>query len=265
MPLAEDVEVLRAELGIEAGLPLATVVAKAIEHLGLGSELKGQTLVQKVEACMSTLGRASAPVLRVMAEVRTLEEQTWPIVEYLPRSSFTASSTFAGCEGGSYPPHMCRFSSHLCWSPAYPRDRQTIRKIGSGRTMAIQRTEIPWLNLDLTASYPIYAVGTKGNAYMPQRGEWVTKFEVQLSQDGLEWHAGHVFEGNTDATSEVVSRFAQPEMARYVRFHPKEYKYSSPCIRVEVYTSAEAAAALRTLADLAPAREAESGGCCLVM
>ena len=34
-------------------------------------------------------------------------------------------------------------------------------------------------------------------------------------------------------------------MARYVRFHPKEYKYSSPCMRVEVYTSAEAVAALR--------------------
>ena len=183
------------------------------------------------------------------------------LVEYLPKTSFTASSQF---EPRSYPPHRSRLSSgppNGCWCPKCPNDDLRGWSEENPRT-----TNTPWLQLDLTEICPIYAFGTKGNAYLPQRGEWVTKFTVELSQDGKTWHVAkpvspyseassdflphlphfpeNTFCGNTDPTTEVVNRLAEPEMAQYVRFHVKEYK-RKPCLRVEVYSSAEAEKALQ--------------------
>jgi len=57
--------------------------------------------------------------------------------------------------------------------------------------------------------------------------------------------------------------FLEPVMVRYVRFHPKEYKYSSPCLRVEVYTSAAAVESAKAAAGQAVA--VNSARCCSLM
>jgi len=60
MSLSEKVEVLRVQLGLKQGLPLAEVVLQAVQQLGLGAEVGGLNLVQKVDACLSMLSLPAA-------------------------------------------------------------------------------------------------------------------------------------------------------------------------------------------------------------
>ena len=59
--LAENAELLRVQLGFAEGLTVAEIVSRASDELGLSHELKGLTLIQKCEACLSTLGASPVP------------------------------------------------------------------------------------------------------------------------------------------------------------------------------------------------------------
>ena len=60
--LVEKASHVRTQLGLPGDLPLHKVVEEAVEQLGLGARVEGQTLVQKMDACLDALGvSASAP------------------------------------------------------------------------------------------------------------------------------------------------------------------------------------------------------------
>lgn len=79
MSLVETVETLRVELNLEADRPLVETVDKACEQLGLTSELKGQTIVAKADACLQTLGKPAVTMGAVVtAEVIGPAGASWP-------------------------------------------------------------------------------------------------------------------------------------------------------------------------------------------
>jgi hypothetical protein len=51
--LQQKAETLRAQLGLDAGLPIADIVVQAISQLGLESEVKALTMVEKVDRCLT--------------------------------------------------------------------------------------------------------------------------------------------------------------------------------------------------------------------
>lgn len=83
MSLADKADRLRAELGLEAG-PIIAIIEQASTQLGLDAELRGMSLVDKADACMSQLGAsmmapmATVPV--VAAEVVPMAVPIAPIV-----------------------------------------------------------------------------------------------------------------------------------------------------------------------------------------
>ena len=58
--LAQKVDTLREQLGLVDGLSLAESVNVAVFQLGLADKVKGFNLVQKADACLTTLGTPSA-------------------------------------------------------------------------------------------------------------------------------------------------------------------------------------------------------------
>lgn len=58
MSLSQNVNALKNSLGINAEMPLHEAVDRAVIELGLASEIKGLTLVDKVNACMAAAGIA---------------------------------------------------------------------------------------------------------------------------------------------------------------------------------------------------------------
>ncbi len=74
---------------------------------------------------------------------------------------------------------------------------------------------------------------------LPSGGQWVTKYKVQHSLDGLTWHAadgGRIFDANTDRDTVVEHRFANPFVASIIRLEPIE-AHTSVSMRCEVYFS----------------------------
>ena len=51
-----EVETIRAQLGLPAGRPLVETVDKAVQELGLSEDVKGQNLVQTINACLNKMG-----------------------------------------------------------------------------------------------------------------------------------------------------------------------------------------------------------------
>ena len=58
--LAQKVDTIREQLGLVDGRPLAASVDEAVFQLGLADKVKGFNLIQKVDACLATLGTPSA-------------------------------------------------------------------------------------------------------------------------------------------------------------------------------------------------------------
>ena len=58
--LPQKVDTLREQLGLVDGRPLAASIDEAVFQLGLADKVKGFNLIQKVDACLATLGTPSA-------------------------------------------------------------------------------------------------------------------------------------------------------------------------------------------------------------
>lgn len=66
MPLTDTVETLRVELQLEAGATLIDTIDQACEQLGLTSELQGQGLLAKADACLQRLGKSAVTTEEVI-------------------------------------------------------------------------------------------------------------------------------------------------------------------------------------------------------
>eukprot|EP00808_Paulinella_micropora_P005887 g61390.t1 len=101
----------------------------------------------------------------------------------------------------------------------------------------------PSLTLDLGSEHLIFGLVTQGR---PDINQWVTKYWVQLSIDGLLYQAvenARLFTGNIDRNSRVMQGFSSPLIARYLRLRP---------CGVERWPSMRVAVLARPLAVLQP-------------
>ena len=58
MSLSDKAEVLREHLALGAGLSVTASVSKAVDELGIASEVEGLTMLQMADACLAKLGAA---------------------------------------------------------------------------------------------------------------------------------------------------------------------------------------------------------------
>lgn len=134
-----------------------------------------------------------------------------------PEESSRAYSSVYGnaAPGSGYA--RSKLGSYLSWTPTL-LDKE---KVDIGDYSA-------WMQMDLGSIQSVTSVITQGLNH-EQIEEWVTKFKVGTSIDGLTFTevpttlTDNVFIGNVDKSTQVVNAFDIAETARYVRIYPTEY------------------------------------------
>ncbi|KAM7452301.1 EGF-like repeat and discoidin I-like domain-containing protein 3 [Porites harrisoni] len=107
-----------------------------------------------------------------------------------------------------------------------------------------------WLQIDLGSKHEVTGLATQGrNGY----GQWVTKYKVQYSDNGVNFQyyiymeqgqtAIKEFVGNADQDTVVYYKLSHAIKARYIRFQPTAW-HSNISMRVEVYGCQECQDAL---------------------
>eukprot|EP00808_Paulinella_micropora_P022495 g53486.t1 len=90
-----------------------------------------------------------------------------------------------------------------------------------------------FMTIALGRSVHVSGLVTRGHAIKYQ---WVTKYKVKVSNDGVTYNDvdnGYVFTANTDRSSKVAISFAMPVPAKYVQIAPVEW-HDGICIRAAV-------------------------------
>ncbi|XP_071447163.1 hemocytin-like [Hetaerina americana] len=108
------------------------------------------------------------------------------------------------------------------WSPWFSNDKPFgLKKLTDVELI----TNIPRHVVDLVQQKQVTGVVIQGN---PRHKEWVTEFQVDWSNNGINWNAikdeGHllpkVFEGNSDSLSAKRVLFPHPVFAQYIKLVP---------------------------------------------
>eukprot|EP00057_Strongylocentrotus_purpuratus_P018206 XP_011672680.1 PREDICTED: lactadherin-like [Strongylocentrotus purpuratus] len=95
-----------------------------------------------------------------------------------------------------------------------------------------------WVKVELSEDTLVTGVITQGR---DSSDRWVTSFQFSYSRDDRNWtfaleeHCGvrKTYAGNFDSNTYVTTLFPEPVTARYVRFHPKTFRYRTS-MRFEV-------------------------------
>jgi len=87
--------------------------------------------------------------------------------------------------------------------------------------------------VDLTTSLMVTGVATQGRG--DSSSQWVEKYSIETSENGVEWINHGIFVGNFDSETICYSRIEHPVVARFVKLSVKEY-YGHPCLRWDVLT-----------------------------
>ncbi|CAK0892173.1 unnamed protein product, partial [Prorocentrum cordatum] len=92
-----------------------------------------------------------------------------------------------------------------------------------------------WMQMDLGAAKSVRAIVTQGRF---RSGQWVTSYQVSVSEDGKSWHdIGATFTGNKDRDTKVQGILPSCVSARYVRIKPLAWR-SHMSMRAGVLTCA---------------------------
>ncbi|XP_022796963.1 uncharacterized protein LOC111335346 [Stylophora pistillata] len=106
-----------------------------------------------------------------------------------------------------------------------------------------------WIQVDLTKYTVVKGIATQGrNGY----SQWVTKYKLQYSDDGVNFHyygesdqnPPKVFEGNKDTDSIVYHHLYPPIKARFIRLRPTEWSVHVS-LRMELYGCLDPSAKLQ--------------------
>jgi len=121
-----------------------------------------------------------------------------------------------------YDPPLERRSASSTHSPHGPggrmcQDGRLDSPWGTGWCAGSATSKTEWYQLALGEPTLVSGVVTMGRGEYDQ---WVTQFEVTTSLDGVGWTSRGIFNGNTDQTSQLKSRFKSAVVAKYVRIHP---------------------------------------------
>ena len=97
-------------------------------------------------------------------------------------------------------------------------------RVGSQSWCAAYNDKNQWIAVDLIEPQTVTAVQIQGRGN--GHNQWVKKFTVQYSVDGINWESvndGEEFKGSYDPHNKVLTRFTEPFRARTVRIHPTEW------------------------------------------
>lgn len=106
-----------------------------------------------------------------------------------------------------------------------------------------------WIQVDLRKYTVVKGIATQGrNGY----GQWVTKYKLQYSDDGVNFHyygqsdqsPPKVFEGNKDSDSIVYHHLYPPIKARFIRLRPTEWSVQIS-LRMELFGCLDPSARLQ--------------------
>ncbi|XP_066019015.1 uncharacterized protein [Pocillopora verrucosa] len=155
----------------------------------------------------------------------------------------TVCSTPLGMESGAIKDAQITASTQWDGNHDTSRARLNLKltgvKRGAWSTRVLDLKQ--WLQVDLGSYTTVTGVATQGrNA--PRLQQWVTKYRLQYSTDGVNFHfyiekgdnSFKVFSGNQDRDSIVYHKLARQITARYIRFIPVEWQ-SHISMRVEIY------------------------------
>ena len=89
----------------------------------------------------------------------------------------------------------------------------------------------PWIEVSFPENYLITGVSIQGSGDCNQ---YVTKFRVLYSNDGINYLNFSEFEGNSDNTTVVKRQFSIPVYAKYIRIQILEYQ-EHPSLRFDLH------------------------------
>ncbi|XP_068721032.1 uncharacterized protein [Montipora capricornis] len=147
-----------------------------------------------------------------------------------------------GMEFGAIKDTQIRASSEWDLNHAAIQGRLNFQKSGikQGAWSSRNNDKNQWLQIDLRQSYTkVTAVASQGRN---QASQWVTKYKLQYSNDGVTFRyykeqgrtVDKEFIANTDRDTIISHILNPPIMARYIRFRPVTW-HNHISMRVEVY------------------------------
>ncbi|XP_068676079.1 uncharacterized protein [Montipora foliosa] len=147
-----------------------------------------------------------------------------------------------GMEFGAIKDAQIQASSEWDLNHAAIQGRLNFQKsaIKRGAWSAKKNDKNQWLQIDLrTFYYEVRAVASQGRN---QDNQWVTKYKLQYSNDGVNFRyykeqgqtVDKEFTANSDQDSIIYHKLNPPIQARYIRFRPVTW-HSHISMRVEVY------------------------------
>jgi len=89
-----------------------------------------------------------------------------------------------------------------------------------------------YLQIDFTQEAHINQIAVQG--FDGDNAKYVSKYNVQWSNDNDFWHTTPSMKGNTNGYSIETRKLSTPIIARYVRINPSEWK-NGICMRIEFY------------------------------
>ncbi|PFX33163.1 Neuropilin-2 [Stylophora pistillata] len=148
-----------------------------------------------------------------------------------------------GMESGAIKDAQITASTQWDDNHAPQRARLNMKLTGVKRGAWLSRVKDlkQWLQVDLGSYTTVTGVATQGrNGHWPE--QWVTKYRLQYSNDGVNFHyykekednSFKLFDGNQDTDSIVYHKLARQITARYIRFIPVEWR-NHISMRLEIY------------------------------
>ncbi|XP_073259033.1 uncharacterized protein [Porites lutea] len=147
----------------------------------------------------------------------------------------------AGMESGAISDFQISASSQKTDSFAASRARLNVKVTGikQGGWSPLKDDLNQWLQVDLSSYTTVTRLATQGR---DGSDEWVTKFKLQYSVDGLIYHfykgrgesSSTIFDGNQDSNTIVYNKLNSPSTVRLVRLLPMEW-HNHICLRMEIY------------------------------
>eukprot|EP00937_MAST-01D_sp_MAST-1D-sp2_P000276 g276.t1 len=161
------------------------------------------------------------------------------------------------CESGSFTVGcgcgLCRIGHHKDTSEAWKtngihddcsdakfftatRDRYAEEGATRDNAACLTQGTSGWIELDLGSVKKVRSVTTGGR---PATGQFISKYSISSSIDGLTWHSSGELAGNHDDTELVTNQLPGAVAARYVRLHCKAFKvFASVRMSVETCSTA---------------------------
>ena len=88
-----------------------------------------------------------------------------------------------------------------------------------------------WIQVDFGKAYKVTRIVTQGRQ---DHSQWVKKYMLEYSNDGVRFSSYDLLSGNRDRNTKVGHILKPSFIARYVRFYPKDW-YRHISMRFELY------------------------------